>query len=543
MDLELVIANAIVIDGTGRQRFRADLGIREGKIAAIATDAPLVGRETIDASGMAVAPGFIDLHSHSEWIFPLSDHDVILAPLALQGITTVVTGQCGFSLAPVTDESIAAVDTMSEMMREEAFPYRWRSMGELFDILERDGLFLNAATLVGHGPLRLAAMGERASSAVPTPDELATMCRMTREAIREGAFGISTGLGYAPGIFAENDELVSLLKTAAAEGGIYAVHGRTYQRVSTFYPANSDIPHNVLSNREQLDLARQAGVKLQLSHLIFFGRNTWPTYRTVLQDIDRAADAGLDVAFDVFPYTVGNTTISVMFPPWFLADFRANINDPAALRQLEAGLTGRLEVVGRHFGDIWLLWAGSVEFEPYEGLSFTAIGERLGLSGFEAYMQVARVSGGHARILHGPFSGDGEYDEPLRTLLAHPRCAFMTDTFITRRGKHNPASFGTYPRVLGHYSRDLALFTLEEAVRRMTSYPAERIGLREVGRIAEGNWADLVVFDPATVADNTTDQRTDAPPTGIHTVLISGQIVAREGQVVSRQRCGRVLRC
>jgi len=157
-------------------------------------------------------------------------------------------------------------------------------------------------------------------------------------------------------------------------------------------------------------------------------------------------------------------------------------------------------------------------------------------------MHVARASAGKARILLGTYSGDGEREEPLRAVLSHPRCAFMTDTILTRRGRHNPASFGTFPRVLGRYSRDLGLFSLEEAVRRMTSFPAERIGIAGVGRIAENDWADLVLFDPATVADNTTLDRPDAPPAGIRTVLVSGQVVAQDGRVVGRERVGRMLR-
>jgi N-acyl-D-amino-acid deacylase len=175
-------------------------------------------------------------------------------------------------------------------------------------------------------------------------------------------------------------------------------------------------------------------------------------------------------------------------------------------------------------------------------LDFAAIARRLGRSEFEAYIHVARVSEGKARVLLGTYSGDGEHEAPLQAVLAHPLCAFMTDTILTRRGVHNPASFGTFPRILGRYSRDVGLFPLEEAVRRMTSFSAERIGLNGVGRVAEGQWADLVLFDPHTVADNTTPDRPDAPPTGIRTVLISGQIVAQDGRVVSGERRGRVLR-
>jgi len=541
MEFDSVIANGTVIDGTGRPRFRADLGIRNGRIAAVSTGEPLVGRQSLDAAGLVVTPGFIDIHSHSDWILPLHDHDQILAPLLLQGITTLVTGNCGFSPAPVTEDSIPLVDVFSEGMRERTLSYCWRSMAEFLDALEWDGLLLNAAFLVGHGTLRYMVMGNRADA--PTLEEMETLCDLTRQALREGAFGLSAGLAYAPGIFARNEELISLLRTTAKEGGIFAVHGRAYTWVSSFYrPMILGTPHNIRSVRELMALARQAGVRLQLSHQIFVGHRTWRTHRAVLREIEQAADDGLDVAFDAFPYTVGNTTINVVFPDWFLDGFSENVNDPRALRRLKREIDLLRLSLGLSYPDITLLWGCAPELAELEGLDFAAIARRLGLPEFESYIHVARVSEGRARVLLGTYSGDGEYEVPLQAALAHPLCAFMTDTILTRRGVHNPASFGTFPRVLGRYSRDLGLFPLKEAVRRMTSFPAERIGLTDVGRIAEGVWADLVLFDPNTVADNTTLDRPDALSTGIQTVLISGQVVAREGQIVGRKRCGRVLR-
>jgi N-acyl-D-amino-acid deacylase len=549
MNFDLVINNGTVIDGTGRPRFRANVGILDGKIATIAQGEPLTGRQTLDATGLIVAPGFIDIHSHADWVLPLLDHDQILAPLLLQGITTLVTGNCGFSPAPVTEESQPLLAEFSEMLRERDIPNRWRSMAEFLDVLEKDGLFLNTALLVGHGTLRYAAMGDRANRATPpTPQEMDSMRRLASQALQEGAFGFSTGLAYAPCVFARNEELLPLLRTTAEEGGVFTVHGRAYTWVSTFYsPMIVGTPHNVRSTRELIDLARQVStgsskLRLQLSHLIFVGRRTWRTHRTVLQDVERAAADGVDVAFDAFPYTVGNTTISVVFPAWFLDGFAAKINDPRALKKLEREINLLRWTLGLNFEDITLLWACVPELTELEGLDFAAIARRLKLSEFEAYVHVARESEGKARVLLGTYSGDNEREEPLQAALTHPLCAFMTDTILTRRGYHNPASFGTFPRILGRYSRELGLFLLEEAVHRMTAFSADRIGLTDVGRIVEGGWGDLVLFDPTTVADNTTPNRSDVPPTGIRTVLVSGQVVAQGGEIVSWERRGRVLR-
>jgi N-acyl-D-amino-acid deacylase len=534
MDFDVVITNGTIVDGTGRSRFRADLGLTDGRIAAIATNQPLTGRETLDATDLTVVPGFIDVHSHSDWILPLPDHDQILAPLVLQGVTTLVTGQCGLSPAPVSDRSIPLVDDSSEIARDRAFPYRWRSMGEFLDALDGGGLLLNAAFLVGHGTLRQAVMGNRAGA--PTPEEAGALRALTRQALREGAAGLSAGLAYAPGVFARSEELLALLQVVAGEGKVFTVHGRAYSWVSPLYrPMIGGRAHDVRSVRELLDLGRRSGVRLQLSHQIFVGRRTWRTHRTVLRDIERAAGDGLDVAFDAFPYTFGNTTVNAVLPEWFLDGFARNIHDEGAVRRLKREIDLLRLALGLDYDDIFLLWGCAPELAELEGLDLATIARRLSLSRYEALVHVVRESGGNARVLLSTYSGDDRSETPLQAVLSHPLCAFMTDTFLTRPGKHNPASFGTFPRILGRYSRDLGLFSLEKAVRRMTSFAAERTGLESVGRIAEGLRADLVLLDAATVADHATLEQPDAPPVGIRAVMI-------KGQVVGNGRCGQVLR-
>jgi N-acyl-D-amino-acid deacylase len=495
----------------------------------------------VDASGLVVAPGFIDLHSHADWVLPLTAHPRILSPLLLQGITTVVGGQCGFSPAPVLDESLSSVESFSEVLREENTVYLWRSMDEFLDRLEHEGVLLNVAMLAGHGTIRYAVMGERTNA--PAYNEIGKMRQMVRKAMEEGAFGLSAGLAYAPGVFAQDEELLPLLELVAEEDGVFAVHGRAYSWVSPLYrPMILGTAHNIRSVRDLLAIARQSGVRLQLSHQIFVGRRTWRTHRTVLGEIEAAADEGLDVAFDAFPYIVGNSTINVVFPDWFLDGFESKIDDRRALRRLRWEMDILRWTLGMSYPDITLLWGRAAELADLEGLTFAQIAERLNLGEFDAYMHVARLSGGKARILLGTYSGDDQHEEPLQAALSHPLCSFITDTILTDRGKHNPASFGTYPRLLGRYSRDLRLFTLEEAIHRMTSYSARRIGLRDVGEIAPGYWGDLVLFDPNRVADNTGPGRSDAAPSGIHAVLVSGCVVAREGQTVDNGRHGRVLR-
>jgi N-acyl-D-amino-acid deacylase len=535
---DLVVRGGSVIDGTGRARFPADVGVRGGRIEAVAVPGALSGRTVLDAAGLCVAPGFVDIHSHADWILPLPDHGEILAPLLGQGVTTVVVGNCGHSLAPLTDRSAKLTEASSEVLRDRSFPFRWRSTDELLDALEADGVALNVACLIGHGTLREAVMGH--APGAPDRGALDEMRRLVQQGLREGAFGLSAGLAYKPGVFADRDELTELARVVADEGAVYTVHARAYVWISPFYkPVLLGPPHNIRSVDEQLDIARRSRVKLQLSHQIFIGRRTWRTHRAVLRRIEDAVAAGVDAAFDAFPYTAGNTTINAILPAWVLDRFEERIRDPKVLRRLRVEFAAFRLLLGLDWSDFTLLWGGGpAALGAFEGLDLATIARRLGLDPFDAYVHVARESSGHARVLIGTYSGDGEHEEPLRAVLSHPLCAFETDTIITRRGLPNPATFGTFPRVLGRYAREGRLFSLEEAVRRMTSFPAERIGLQGVGRVAPGHAADLVLFDPATVGD----AGSEGPPQGIAKVILGGEVVVERGAVDTGARRGRVLR-
>jgi len=538
---DLVISKGTIVDGTGRPRFPADIGLRDGRIAALSLAGTLRGAETIDAAGRVVAPGFIDIHSHADWVLPLPDHAEILAPLVRQGVTTVVAGNCGISPAPVTDRSVTLAEGSSEMLRDRGLSYSWRSMGQLFDHLEDNGLLLNAAFLVGHGTLRQAVMGNRPG--VPDANEMGAMRRMLREAIHQGAFGMSAGLAYVPGVFARKEELLDFSRELAEQGAIFTVHGRAYVWVSPFYkPMLFGPPHNVRSVNELLGVATESRVRLQLSHQIFIGRRTWWTCPWVLRRIDEARANGVDVALDAFPYTAGNTTVNAIFPEWVLDDFESRIRDRKIIARLRREFAMFRVFLGFDYPDITMLWGATPELSELEGLHFGAIAERLGMSPFDAYIHVAQKSNGKARVLIGTYSGDGEREDPLRAVLSHPMCSFETDTILTSRGKHNPASFGTFPRVLGRYSRELGLFSLEEAVRRMTSLPAERIGLTGVGRVAPGFAADLVIFDAERVGDAGALGIDGGQVSGIDRVLIGGATVVDKGALASARRKGRVLR-
>ena len=432
MVYDTVINRGTIIDGSGDSRYRADLGIKNGRIAKITeSESPLRGKSEIDAEGAVVAPGFIDIHSHSDWVLPREDHPQILAPLLQQGVTTVVGGNCGFSPFPVSDESADTVAKLSESLSGGRPELMVRSASGFLDQLEEKGVALNLALLIGHGTLRTLFLGSRAIP--PDPSILEAMALEVRRALQEGAFGISTGLAFTPGVFAEDEELLYLLRAAAAEEGIWTVHGRTYSRFSPFYrPRVLGKPHNLRDIQRILDLAGAAGVKVNLSHLLFKGRRTWNTHRRALRSIDRAAAGGLDVAFDILPYHWGNSLINVLFPRWFLEDFDRNITDPKSVKRLEREVYWTEKLIGRTFKEIFLLWSGRPELSELEGRSFSEIAGRWGISEIEAYIRIAAITEGRAAILTEGYSGqEGVYERPLSALVRHPLSSFELDTIIT----------------------------------------------------------------------------------------------------------------
>jgi N-acyl-D-amino-acid deacylase len=493
----------------------------------------------IDCTGRLVTPGFIDMHSHADWVLPLADHGRVLAPLLEQGITTLVSGNCGCTPAPLVDATRRLVPALGRMLHDELLDYGWSSMGEYLDALETRGLAINNAQLVGHGTLRAAVKGMDPTPA--TDEETAAMADLARAALDEGAIGLSTGLGYAPGVFASQEELVGVTAPLRERDGVYTSHARSYVALAVRGGAD-DTPSNVVALDETAAIHRAHGVKVQHSHLIFVGDTTWPSTDRALEHLDALVDDGVDIACDAFPYVGGNTTLIVFMPPWALTDPRGHARDPAARERLCTGLRRVQARVGMRWSDTQILWVPDRSLAHYEGLSVADVARERGADATETYLDLIAELGPETRILNWNYSGRDDEESSLRKVLAHPRCCIETDTILTGNGFDNPASYGTFPRVLGRYVRELGLIGLAEAVRRMTSFSADRMGLRDRGRIARGMAADLVVLDPATVGDHTTRRQPDERPSGIETVVLGGQRVVERGRFDPASRAGRVLR-
>jgi len=539
MDFDLILADGTVLDGSGSAAIQGSVAVTGGRIVALGNFDSARAARTIDCSGKVIAPGFIDMHSHSDWVIPHTDHGTVLAPLLEQGITTIVGGNCGCTPAPFVPGNRELLPLVGRMLHDHDLDYRWKGMGDFLATLERQGLALNLAQLVGHGTVRAAVKGLDPSPAAP--EQITAMADLTRAALDEGAIGLSTGLGYAPGVFADTNELVGITAPLKERGGVYTSHARSYIALGSL-----DDPEQVPSNLRALDetaaVHRAHGVRVQHSHLIFVGDATWPTTDRALEHLDRLVADGVDIACDAFPYVGGNTTLVVFMPPWTLPDLHAAVTDPEQRQRAAATLNWALPHLGMRWEDTQILWVPRREVAHYEGMTIAEIARDRGTSPTETYLDLVGELGIQARIMNWNYSGRDDEETSLRKVLAHPLTCFETDTILTGNGFDNPASYGTFPRILGRYVRELKLIALPEAVRRMTSLSAQRMGLRDRGRLAKGMAADIVVFDPATVGDNTTRRAPNRSPSGIDYVVLNGSVVVREGKFDRAARAGQVLR-
>ena len=541
MDCDVKLSGGQVIDGTGAPAVRADVALRGDRIVAVGDLAQVAARTTIDCTGKIVTPGFIDIHSHSDWLVPGGDSGALVEPFVRQGMTTLVGGNCGFSPAPATACNRHSLEASSRLIVDDAIDLPWNDMEDFLAALERTPLPLNVAELVGHGAVRAAVTGPL-NPAPPTADELRAMEHHVRSALDAGCVGLSTGLGYPPGIFAGEDELAAFASWTGAAGKLFTSHLRAYSTVSPVYQTDpAQRAHNLAAIDEILRVAERGRTKLQISHLIFVGRNSWPTADDAIATIERARANGLDVAFDAFPYTAGNTTASVLFPPEMLPQLESILADPTLLDAVRQFGQAVFAQIGFWLEDVQIMRANAPAFEQYEGLFVGDAAQRAGMDVWEFYGRLVLESGRMARVLNHTYSGHEGTEDALRRVLAHPLCTIETDTFLTSHGFQNPASYGTFPRVLHTYVRE-GLFTLEEAVRKMTGAAAERLGWRERGFLKQGCAADVVVLDPKRLRD-TADFTTPASyPEGIEHVLINGRHVVDGGRYDAHAAAGKVLR-
>ncbi|MCG8637794.1 MAG: amidohydrolase family protein [Desulfobacterales bacterium] len=535
-DERLLLKNGTIVDGTGAKAYTGDLLIRAGKIEAVSEGAISADSSVMDCSGKIVSPGFIDMHSHNDWFLPNADRPGFTTPFTEQGITTFVGGNCGFAAAGILPDSPYKTFIEDNNLFQSGTPeLEWASLAEYTGLLENRGITHNLATLAGHGTARASIRGWD-----PSPlsgDEMNQLLGLLEQAMDEGARGVSFGFQYAPGIFSRAEEIKKIAGLVRSKDKLLTVHLKAYSAVSATYPV---IPfgkaHNLIALEEAINLAKETGVRLQLSHQIFVGSRTWKTFDRAMALIDRAAAEGVDLMTDTYAYHCGASIITVLLPEWFMAKAPQSYTDKTMnfRVRLLAALSFRL--LGFGFEDIQIASANHPALNRFNGMFLSDIARERGVSPFQNYMDFVRESNGTARVLMHRYTSP----EIVDALMTHPLSMYMTDAWAEPEGLQNPAVYGCFPRFL-QMAREKRHITLEAAVHKMTGASAARFGLKDRGTLEKGKAADITVFDRDTIRDNTTLEQTDRQPSGIDSVFINGIRVVENGKADPALRPGRVL--
>ncbi len=525
--LDVLIEHGTVVDGTGAARYPATVGVRDGRLQMVQAgdDRPVALR--IDATGLVVAPGFIDLHSHSGvMIFA----DPLHEPKVRQGVTTEVIGVDGLSYAPIPDRGdLAALIEMNAGLdgAPDGLAADWSTVESYLDRLDALRASLNLVVLVGNSALRIGAVGWDEVAA--RPGQIADMRAMLREAMEQGAAGISSGLDYPPGAYADTDELAELTAEAAEHGGFYHTHVR--------YPLGD---RYLDPFREAIEIGRRGQGPVHITH--FYHRQTFPDGPgPMLALVDDANAAGMDVTFDTYPYEWASTRLLIMIPPWAQSGgpmrTKERLAEPSVRDRIRRELAERGELFAgkRAWDDVRLGAFRTPELLRWEGRTLGDVIAERGEDPVDVLCDLLLAENLRVnQVTPGPWT------QTLPDFIAHPAGMIGTDsTFVADRP--SPRTYGSFPRVLGQFVRDDAIVGLEEAVRCMTSAPAARLGLGDRGVLRDGYVADLVVFDPATVRSTATYDEPRSFPVGIEWVLVGGEPVVARG-VHTGARPGRTLR-
>ncbi len=510
---DIIIRNGLVVDGLTDKPFRADIGIAGDRIRTIGPLASAEARTVLDAAGKVVAPGFIDIHAHTD------AYELLLNPKGeskiRQGVTTEISGNCGGSSFPLPEE---VSDREKRHSERSGLTRDWFDLEGYYARLKRTGLAFNYATLVGQGMIRELVLGDAARK--PGAEELERMKGLVTRAMEQGALGISTGLEYSPSGFASTEEVIALCRAAAAFGGFYATHVR------------SEDSRVVEAVAEAIHIAEAAKLPLEISHFKVCGTTYWWKLPKLFDLVDRAKQRGLDVNADRYPYTAYNTGLSVFYPNWVLDGgseaFVKRLQDPGERLKMKEETFEKLEGTP---------WENILLVDMREEANKSLVGKTIGQAASEAHQDPYEFScdllikeGGNVSII-----GFGMDEEGTEEVLKHPLVMLCSDgsslapTGPLGGGMPHPRNYGTFPRLLGRYVRERKIMSLPEAIKKMTSMPAAKVGLKDRGAIRTGNWADLVVFDPATIADKATYTEPEQYPVGIDYVLVNGKVVIDHG--------------
>ncbi len=525
MNSRFVIKNGFVVDGSGESGFFADIEITGDKINRISKTG-ITSDNVIDASGMTVSPGFIDIHSHS-------DYHILLNPYAeskvRQGVTTEVNGNCGYSIAPV--DGIIKQEREQQYYDSYKLNLHIKSLSDYIQRVEKQGTSLNIAMLVGHGTIRGSVMGRKTGS--PSDKELDMMGSLVKESMESGAFGMSTGLAYTPGAYADTKEIIELAKVVADYGGIYATHMRSEGRML------------IESIEEALEIGKLGRLAVEISHLKTMHPENWHKLDKVFDLIESAQKQGIDVAADRYPYLSAYTGLASVMPDWVYADSTEaaiqRLEDKTIRKKIEEELNAQHNDLNDYFSRILISQCFLDEYKKFEGKTIPQISSELGMTQLETIYHLLIKERLMTTAIYFAMN-----EENLRRILAKPYVSVGSDAGVRAdygplyEGKPHPRAYGTYPRVFTDFVKT-GFLSIEQAIYKMSYLPAQRAGIKQRGMIKEGWFADIVICSQERMEDRSTYQQPHVYASGIDFVIVNGVIVVQKG-VHTKALPGKMLR-
>lgn len=522
--IDTIIKNANIVDGTGNPWFKGNLGIKNGIIVSMGNEI-IEAREVINAQGKFVSPGFIDGHCHSDlMILDYPDSEIKMQ----QGVTTEVVGNCGLAPVPVNPLYRAELQNYVQPVLGKAHKeWKWEAISDYFNELDKSMISENVASYVAHGSVRIAVMGFENRLANAT--ELEEMKYIVAEGMKAGAIGLSIGLLYSPGSYSNKEEIAELCKVVAQYNGILSTHIRG--------EGNNLLP----SIEEVLWIAREVDLPLHVSHLKAAGKRNWGKVEQAMDMIETARAGGMDVTCDVYPYSAGSTMLTTLLPPWALegglSSVLARLKDSALRNKIKEEMIHEQEdwdnlVVSTGWDQVIVSSVNTVSLKKYEGQDILSISIVNGKHPVDQAFDLLVEENGNIGIV---FFHMNESD--MRQVMSYQNSLIASDSLTCYTGKPHPRLYGTFPRVLSKYVKDEKVLSLEDAVRKMTSFPAKRFGLGDRGMLVEGYKADLVIFDMDRVQDTATYENPSVYPEGIEYVFVDGQLTTKDKKHTSA-KCG-----
>lgn len=537
--LDIKIINGTVIDGVSKERYRADVGIIGDRIAEIGDLSQTPAGETVDAAGQIVCPGFVDGHTHSDMSL-LYNH--LSSSRIYDGVTTEVIGNCGIGVAPVCNEKKEQLIAYLGTRLIGAIPVKlelpWNTMEEYLETVERNSPAVNVVPLVAHGAVRINEMGF--DKGCPSPEQLSRMKNEVKKAMEAGCAGLSSGLMYMPGEYSDVDELAALSEEVAPYDSFYVSHIRS----------EGDYIFEALD--EAIAIAKKGHTALHVSHLKLAGANVWGRTSDIFEKFDAARAEGLDVTFDVYPYAQGCTSLGTCMPPWtfeggtdkMLERIQIPANRERIIREIKEGLPGwqnPIKTVG-NWNRLTIATCFTEEGKSMLGRTIGELSAEAGKDPYEFVFDTLVRERGRVQILCAMMD-----QKDVDTIISHPDAMIISDSMslstegILSAGNPHPRAFGTHGYVLADYVRKRKVLTLEDAIKKMTVYPARRMRLEQRGSLQTGYFADITVFDPDTVQDMATYTNPKQYTRGISTVIVNGKFALRDGEQTGITS-GRVLR-